>query len=248
MLANPVPNSDRLPMDVISRKHWNALQSAADSGDDNAQWELGYYFQHGAQDKSKRTIVIRSAETAIKWYQASALQGNRYAQNSLGVIFSSGGEIPEDFASAIYWSKLAIAQDDSTAAFNLATIYRDMGKPRLAFRWYQKSAAMGDKDASLQIGLCYLFGFGTRQDFASAILSFERVITCDPSTCCQRSIDNARYWLAVLQLIRGLTTKGKLARVRSLLEIANAGNDHEQAHEILHLIGSTRRQKAPLDS
>ena len=231
-------------MNIILRKHWNSLRSAADSGDANAQWELGYYYEEGVKDKSGRLLAAANPEAAIQWYQASASQGHRQAQNSLGVILSSGGEIPIDLPSAIYWSKLAIAQGDSTAAFNLATIYRDMGKPRLAFRWYQKSGALGDNDANLQIGLCHLFGFGTRQDFASALSSFERVITCDPTTCYQRSTENARYWLSVLQLIRGPTTKGNLARVRSLLETANADDDHEQANELLNLIGKTRYQTA----
>jgi TPR repeat protein len=227
-------------MDVIPRKHWNSLRSAADSGDANAQWELACYYEEGVKDKSGRLLAAANPEAAIKWYQASASQGNRQAQNSLGVILSSGGEVSNDLPSAIYWSKLAIAQGDSTAAFNLATIYRDMGKPKLAFRWYQRSGAMGDNDAHLQIGLCHLFGFGTRQDFASALSSFER----DPTTCCQRSTENARYWLSVLQLIRGPTTKGNLARVRSLLETANADDDHEQANELLNLIGKTRYQTA----
>lgn len=231
-------------MDVISRKHWNSLRSAADSGDANAQWEIGHCYEEGVKDKSGRLLADANPDAALKWYRASASQGNRQAQNSLGVILSSGGEISKDLPGAIYWLKLAIAQGDSTAAFNLATIYRDMGKPKLAFRWYQKSGAMGDNDANLQIGLCQLFGFGARQDFASALSSFERVITCDPTTCCQRSIENARYWLSVLQLIRGPTTKGKLARVRSLLETANADNDHEQANELLNLIGKTRYQTA----
>lgn len=231
-------------MNIILRKHWNSLRSTADSGDANAQWELGYCYETGAKDKSGRLLAAANPEVAIQWYQASASQGNRQAQNSLGVILSSGGEVPKDLPRAIYWSKLAIAQGDSTAAFNLATIYRDMGKPKLAFRCYQKSGAMGDNDAHLQIGLCHFFGFGTRQDFASARSSFERVIGCAPSTCCQRSIENARYWLSVLQLIRGPMRKGKLARVRSLLEMANADDDHEQANELLNLIGKTRYQTA----
>ncbi len=231
-------------MNVISRKHWNALMLAAERGDTDAQWELGHHCEEGAKDRAGSIIVAASPESAIKWYQASALQGNRHAQNSLGVILSTGSKIREDFPRAIYWTKLAVVQGDACAAFNLGTIYRDMKKPRLAFRWYQRAAAMGDKDAYLQIGLCQLFGVGTQQHFASARSAFEYVITCDPSTCCQRSIENALYWLAVLQLIRGPMTKSKLARVQSLLETANADGDHEQANEILNLIGKSTIKKS----
>jgi hypothetical protein len=45
-------------MNVIARKHWNALNSAADSGDTDAQWELGYYCEYW----SKMAISIGGAQ------------------------------------------------------------------------------------------------------------------------------------------------------------------------------------------
>ncbi len=45
------------------------------------------------------------------------------------------------------------------------------------------------------------------------------------------------YWISILCLIRGPLTNRSLVRVRSLLEVANADNDHEQANELLNLIG-----------
>jgi TPR repeat protein len=157
----------------------------------------------------------------------------------LSTILSSGGEIDQNFALAIYWAKKAVAQGDSSAAFNLATIYRDLGKPRLAFRWYQRAGSMGDIDAFLHIGLCNLFDFGTKHDFSAALSAFERVTACEPATCWQRSKENALYWISVLRLIRGPRTKRAIAQIRSQLEIANADNDHEQANELLNLIGKT---------
>ena len=224
-------------MEIIHRRHWTSLNSAAENGDPEAQWEVGYFHQTGAKDKSGNVLASVSLATAMKWYQASAAQGNARAQSTLSTIFSSGGEIVQDFPLAINWARKAVAQGDSSAAFNLATIYRDLGKPKLAFRWYQRAGSMDDTDAFLQIGLCYLFGFGTKQDFGSALSAFERIIICDPATSCQRSKENARYWISVLRLIRGPGTKNAIAQVRSLLEIANADDDHEQANELLNLIG-----------
>jgi len=225
------------PMEIILRRHWTKLNLAAESGDPEAQREVGYYYEFGAKDRSGNVLATASLATAMKWYQASATQGNSGAQSALSTILSSGGEIAQDFPRAIHWAKRAVAQGDSSAAFNLGTIYRDLGKPKLAFRWYQRAGTMGDTDAFLQIGLCYLFGFGTEQDFDSALSAFGRIIASDPATSCQRSKENARYWISVLRLIRGPRTKTAVAQVRSLLEIANADDDHEQANELLNLIG-----------
>lgn len=226
-------------MEIILRRYWTKLNSAAAEGNPDAQWELGYFHEFGATDKSGNVLAPVSLPTALKWYQAAAENGNSQAQAALSNILSSGGEIERDFPLAIYWAKKAIAQGNWSAAFNLGTIYRDLAKPKMAFRWYQRAGTMGDTDAFINIGLCYLFGIGTKQDFGSALSSFERIINADPATSCQRSQENARYWIAVLRLIRGPRTMSTISTIRSLLEIANADDDHEQANELLNLIGKS---------
>lgn len=224
-------------MEIILRRHWAKLNSAAVNGDPEAQREVGYFHEFGAKDKSGNVLATANLATAMKWYHASATRGNSEAQSALSTLLSSGGEIAQDFPLAIHWARKAVAQGNASAAFNLGTIYRDLRKPKLAFRWYQRAGAMGDTDAFLQIGLCYLFGFGAEQDFDSALSAFERIITGDPATSCQRSKENARYWISILRLIRGPRTKATIAQVRLLLEVANADDDHEQANELLNLIG-----------
>ena len=152
-------------MEVIFRKHWTNLNSPAKNADPDVQWELGYYYEFGAKEKSGRVLATPNLVTAMKWYEAAAAQGNSSAQISLSRILSSPNKLERNFPMAIQWAKKAIAQGESSAAFNLATIYRDLSKPKLAFRWYQRAGSMGDTDAFLQLGLCYFFGFGTKQDF-----------------------------------------------------------------------------------
>lgn len=228
-------------MEIVPRKHWTNLNLLAKGGDPDAQWEVGYLYEFGAKDKSGHVLSMSDVAAAITWYQASASQGNCHAQHALSRILSSTVEAERDFPQAIHWAKKAIAQGDWSAAFNLATIYRDLKKPKLAFRWYQRAAAMGDVDAFFQIGLCYLFGFGTKQNFDAANSSFKRIIDDDSNTSCQRSRENAMYWISILCLIRGPLTNSSIVRVRSLLEVANADNDHEQANELLNLIGNNMR-------
>lgn len=224
-------------MEIVPRKHWTNLNLLAEGGDPDAQWEIGYLCEFGAKDRSGRVLSAPDVIAAMAWYQASASRGNHHAQNALSRILSSAIEIESNFPEAIHWAKKAVAQGDWSAAFNLATIYRDLKKPKLAFRWYQRAAAMGDVDAFFEIGLCYLFGFGIKQNFDAANSSFKRIINDDSNTSCQRSRENAMYWISILCLIRGPLTNRSLVRVRSLLEVANADNDHEQANELLNLIG-----------
>lgn len=169
-------------METIPRKHWTALNALAAKGDPDAQCELGYLYEVGAKHKAGKIVVTPSLTAAMTWYQASADQGNPSAQSALSTALSSGGEIECNFPLATYWGNKAVAQGDASAAFNVGTIYRDMGEPRLAFRWYQRAADMGDTDAFLQIGLSYFFGVGTKQDYGSALSSIERVVADEAGT------------------------------------------------------------------
>jgi TPR repeat protein len=61
-------------MEIILRRHWAKTSSAAVNGDPEAQWELGYFHQFGAKDKSGNVLATPNVTTAMKWYQASSLR------------------------------------------------------------------------------------------------------------------------------------------------------------------------------
>jgi len=227
-------------VEIIEKAALAPLLQRARDGDSEAQERLGYYCENGAMDPSGHLLIPIQPEQALAWYEQAAQQGSTQAQNSLSKLLSSDEGIPRDLTAAIYWAKRAVAQGDGAAAFNLGTIYRDQGKPLLALRWYQRSASMGDNDALLQIGLCQLFGFGTKQAIDAARASFTQLLEGDPLYTCQRSRENALYWLAVIELIGPAGGRRRVARARAMLEQANADDDHEQANDILCLIGKSR--------
>lgn len=230
-------------METITRKHWTSLHRRAAAGDPDAQWEVGFYYEFGAKNKVGKVLAAVEPVTAVKCYQVAAEQGNCRAQDALGSILSTGDKVTRDFTKAIYWAKKAVAQGDASATYNLATIYRDLGKPKLAFHWYQKAAALGDAGAYLQVGLSYLFGLGVNQNLAFASQALHRILASDPNDSSQREKENARYWIAVIRLINGPRTKASIAKSRAMLEVANADEDHEQANELLNLIGKRRYLK-----
>lgn len=227
-------------METIEQNKWNELLAFAKNGDADAQWEVGYYHEYGAADEIGLVLTHSNPSEAIRWYTLSAVSGNAAAQCALSNLFSVGENVARDVKQAIFWAKKAIAQGGASAAFNIGTIYRDMKKPAMAFRYYQRAVSMGDDDALLHIGLCHMFGFGVPQDLAAASNSFSEIISKQSSAMCQRTKENALYWMALLHLLGSGPVKKSVPRARTMLELANAYEDHEQTNEILNLIGKTR--------
>ncbi len=233
-------------MEIITGEKWKKLQSLAKSGDTDAQWEVGYYYEYGAQDKSRKILVRPNFKSAQHWFELAAKQGNAAAQGALSNLLSSEESAYRNDKAAIYWAKKAIDQGDASAAFNLGRIYRDQKKPAMAFRWYGKALSMGDQDALLDLGLCSLFGFGTKQNIVAACKYFEQIIAGKPTCFCQRTIEDAYYWRAVLSLIGFGKSKRSIAQARAYLQIANADDDHEQANAILNVLGKIDQRIATM--
>lgn len=232
-------------MEVIEKEKWKTLLALAENGEAKAQYEVGYYYEEGAVDELNNLLVKKDSLKAFDWHTLSAKQGNQYAQISLSRFLSTGEYMAQDYKAAIYWAKEAMNQGNASAAFNLGTIYRDLKKPVMAFRCYQQAVTMGDNDALLQTGLCYLFGFGTKQDLDAAYHCLQQVIAEDASKSCQRTKENAYYWMAIFKLMGIGDTKKSVVTARKMLEIANADDDHEQANEILNIIGKTKYLQIP---
>jgi hypothetical protein len=63
----------------------------------------------------------------------------------------------------------------ATAGYNLACLYRVLGRHREAVRWYRRAHAAGDPSALLQIGLAELYGVGTTRDPVAAFAKLRRM-------------------------------------------------------------------------
>ncbi|HEX6590556.1 MAG TPA: tetratricopeptide repeat protein [Moraxellaceae bacterium] len=225
-------------MERIEKKKWLALVATAAKGDAEAQWTMGYYHEYGVMTLSRKVLVFPNKSEAMHWYMLAAEQDYYPAQGSLSNILSEGDQ--PDYPAAIRWAKAAIKLGDASSAYNLGIIYRDMGKPKAAFRYYQLAATMGHFDAHLQIGLCYLLGHGVATDHAAAQACFRKILQADANQSRQRSREDAQYWLALLNLM-GLGQRRNLGQAREMLELANADDDHEMANDLLNVIGRSVR-------
>lgn len=227
-------------MAISTKKEWENLLAEDSNGNAEAQWEVGSYYDDGLINKDGQQIVAQNIQKALHWYTLSAEQGDESAQRALGVLLSSGEDIKRDIESAINWTQKAIDQGSSCAAHNLGAIYRDLGKLNESFTWYNRAVEMGDMDSLFEIALCYLFGIGTPKNIGKAVNSLKEIINANPASTCERTEENSLYWLAIIKLLEANGTEEAIEKARELLEEANKDEDHEQANNLLNIIGKNK--------
>ena len=78
-------------------------QKAADQGDADAQFELGWHYETGSG-------VEKDESEAVRWYQEAADQGHMGAQFELGWHYETGRGVEEDESEAVRWYQEAADQ------------------------------------------------------------------------------------------------------------------------------------------
>lgn len=64
---------------------------------------------------------------------------------------------------------------DTTAGYNLACAYQNVGERSTAVRWFRKVLAAGDRGALFPLALAELYGAGTRRNVPAAMKKLEVV-------------------------------------------------------------------------
>lgn len=155
----------------------------AESGDAQAQLEIGNCYLHGDG-------VPADVAEAMRWWRLAADQGNANAQLNLGVtLLSRGGS--EGTAEAVKWITRAAEAGDETAQRNLGLMYlMGNGVPkhaRNAAVWMHRAAAKGDATAQYNLGIMFENGEGTAVDRQEARRWYERAA--------RNGHPQARQWL-----------------------------------------------------
>ena len=100
-------------------------------------------------------------------------QGDADAQSRLGYMYYQGQGVPQDYAAALKWYRLAADQGNAEAQFDLAFMYYEglgvLQDSAAALKWYRLAAAQGDAKAQFNVGLMYYEGLGVPQDYAEAL-------------------------------------------------------------------------------
>jgi len=114
-----------------------------------------------------------SIESPLEDLRTCAEQGNTSAQNNLGNMYSNGRGVPQDYAEAVRWSRLAAEQGNTSAQNRLGFMYGEgRGVPEddaEAVRWYRLAAEQGHAIAQSNLGLMYRNGRGVPQEDVEAV-------------------------------------------------------------------------------
>ncbi len=80
----------------ITNQDFLACLAAAEQGDSNAMYLIGYCYFLGQGTRTNR-------KRAVTWWSKAAKQGQAEAQYWLGVSYEAGLGVPEDAATALKW-------------------------------------------------------------------------------------------------------------------------------------------------
>jgi len=86
------------------------LHSLAESGDADAQYQLGHRYHKGEG-------VLQNDADAVRWFLRAADQGHVVSQAMLGYFYWSGQGVPRDLNKAYFWSVLARAGGDEASKY-----------------------------------------------------------------------------------------------------------------------------------
>jgi TPR repeat protein len=151
-------------------RSYNTVSAKAQSGDPNAQYNLGVCFSSGLgvqKDPAQALVWWRKSAAqgfapamynlgfcyvnaigikadpalGVSWYRKSAELGHVPAMCNLGICFDEGVGVAPDFKEAIKWLGKAVAKGDKAAVLHLELMQGRLGAPDA------KTAAPSGKDS-----------------------------------------------------------------------------------------------------
>jgi len=128
----------------------------------------------------------KDAVRSLALARASAGEGSKYGQRTLGRLYQEGvGGVAKDYAAALVQYRLAAAQGFNDAQNDLGFMYsRGYGVAQdraEALRWYKLAAAQGNGVALNNVGCLYENGWSAAADRAEAIRWYKRAAAAGSS-------------------------------------------------------------------
>ena len=187
----------------IPAKAKQLYQQAAEAGDPDAQFEVGWraekkerydeacawYQKAASQGQAMAQLMLGDCyyngqgtavdyEAAFYWYTKAAEQGNTSAQVSLGNMYDEGRGTAEDCQQAWNWYKQAAEAGNDWGCYHLGYMClcgRGVPKNEVqAFQWYKKAAKKKNAFGQAWLGYCYANGIGTQHNLAVARQWYEK--------------------------------------------------------------------------
>jgi len=158
------------PPFIYSEERFNELKQNAETGDPEAQYQFGLYYNDGTgigfmpgwQDHTE----------AVKWFRRAAFRGHPEAQANLGGAYCLGNGVQQDFVEGFKWNLKAAEQGVAEAQHNVGWSYSQgygvSKDPAEGVKWYLKAAAQGLESSQANLGLAYYNGVGVKKDYVEA--------------------------------------------------------------------------------
>lgn len=142
------------------------FNASSNQKNSNAQYALGYMYQHGIGVKCDINV-------AKSFYEKSANNGNPKSQFQLGCLYFSDEYSLTDYSTALKWFTLSADNGYIQAHSNLGFMYeKGMGVDvdhDHSFNLFKKGATAGDSIAQYNLAECYEEGRGTDINMDKAI-------------------------------------------------------------------------------
>src|SRR5206468_3969014 len=134
---------------------------------------LGSAAAHASLQNTSRALPTLSELIKL------ADQGDTLAQLALGIKYSNGDGVPQDYAEAMNWFRKAADQGEPLAELKVGVMY-EKGQSVFqdyaeAMKWYRKAADQGDTAAEFIVGLNYTRGKAIPRDYVQAYMWLDLV-------------------------------------------------------------------------
>jgi uncharacterized protein len=150
----------------------SALLDFAEEGLVEAQFMLGWAYEHGSANTPK------NLQEAAKWYRKAADQGHAEAQYRYAYLLDKGSGVKKNPAEAAKWFRMAAEQGFAAAQVKIAQAYHEgRGVPKdyaKAVDWLEQAAENGDAWGQCLLGVMYRLGEGVAKNPKEAFYWFRR--------------------------------------------------------------------------
>lgn len=138
--------------------------------------------------------------------KAQAEQGDALAQNTIGFMYEQGTDIPQNYAEALKWYRLAAEQGFVVAQSSLGLMYvNGRGTPQNdieAVKWWRLAAEQGFVEAQFNLSIMYSTGRGVPQNGVMAYV-WESLAAAQGDESARKNRDISVSRLMPEQLARG---------------------------------------------
>jgi uncharacterized protein len=207
-------------VDLEKAHHW--LQRAADKGSFEAQMVLGTAHMSGTKfakdsDLAAKYLLLAAEQVEVAPSEESA---RALAQYFVASLYEQGRGVEKSHETAVQYLKLAAANGNSGAEFDLGVLYGEgsggLKKDRAqACQLFSKAADQGHVRAMHNAAYCYQTGTGVQKDLNAAVRYYTKAAEAG-SARSQYNLamaygelgqtDKAYFWLRVAQT-RGFEEK-----------------------------------------